>query len=114
MSGSFRSTREVILRTDKWSEAVSFYGSVLGLPIAYQNATMVGFETGAFRLYVEKGKQHPPVFELLAPDVEAAKRQLLAAGCTIVEEDPALPRCYIRDPYGFTFNLARAALQSAD
>jgi predicted enzyme related to lactoylglutathione lyase len=106
MSGSFQSTREVILRTDKWSEAVSFYGSVLGLPMAYQNATMVGFETGAFRLYVEKGKPHPPVFELLAPDVEAAKRQLLAAGCTIVEEDPALPRCYIRDPYGFTFNLA--------
>ncbi|HEV8070748.1 MAG TPA: VOC family protein [Planctomycetaceae bacterium] len=109
MSGSFQSTREVILRTDRSSEAVSFYGSVLGLPIAYQDATMVGFETGAFRLYIERGKPHPPVFELLAPDVEAAKHRLLAAGCTIVEEDPALPRCYIRDPYGFTFNLGPAS-----
>ena len=105
---AFESTREVILRTEKWNEAVSFYGSVLGLPVAYQQATMVGFETGAFRLYVEKGTEHGPVFELLAPDVAAAKRQLVAAGCTIVEEDPALPRCYIRDPFGFTFNLAQA------
>jgi predicted enzyme related to lactoylglutathione lyase len=108
MSGPFRSTREVILRTEKWTDAVSFYGSILGLPIAYQDATMVGFETGDFRLYVEKGPAHPPVFELLVPDVEASKRRLLAAGCTIVEEIPSLPRCYIRDPFGFTFNLARA------
>jgi predicted enzyme related to lactoylglutathione lyase len=106
MTAPFQSSREVILRTEKWSEAISFYRSVLGLPVAYQDATMVGFETGAFRLYVEKGKDHLPVFELLAPDVEAAKRRLLAAGCVVVEEDPALPRCYISDPYGFTFNLA--------
>jgi predicted enzyme related to lactoylglutathione lyase len=106
---AFKSTREVIVRTQKWDDAISFYGSVLGLPVAYQDATMVGFETGAFRLYVEKGKEHAPVFELLAPDVTAAKRQLLAAGCTIVEEDPSLPRCYIKDPFGFTFNLAQAS-----
>jgi hypothetical protein len=69
---------------------------------------MVGFETGEFRLYVEKGPEHAPVFELLAPDVKAAKEELLAAGCTIVEEIPSLPRCYIRDPFGFTFNLAKS------
>jgi catechol 2,3-dioxygenase-like lactoylglutathione lyase family enzyme len=109
MAGPFKSSREVILRTEKWSDALSFYGSVLGLPIAYQNATMVGFETGAFRLYVEKGPEHGPVFEFLVSDVEAAKRQLLAAGCTIVEEDPSLPRCYIRDPFGLTFNLGQAS-----
>ena len=109
MTGPFKSTREVILRTQKWSDAVSFYGSVLGLPVAYQDAAMVGFETGAFRLYVEQGQEHAPVFELLVRDVEAAKRQLLAAGCAIVEEDPALPRCYIKDPFGFTFNLGPAS-----
>jgi catechol 2,3-dioxygenase-like lactoylglutathione lyase family enzyme len=108
MTDAFQSTREVILRTEQWSDAVSFYRSVLGLPVAYESPTMIGFETGAFRLYVERGAPHPPVFELLVADVVAAKQKLLAAGCTLVEEDPALPRCYIRDPYGFTFNLARA------
>jgi len=40
-------------------------------------------------------------------DVEAAKRQLTAAGCVIEEEDASLPRCYIRDPYGVVFNIGR-------
>jgi predicted enzyme related to lactoylglutathione lyase len=108
MAGPFQSSREVILRTQKWTDAVTFYGSILGLPVAYQDAKMVGFETGAFRLYVENGTEPAPVFELLVPDVEAAKRRLLAAGCAIVEEIPSLPRCYIRDPFGFTFNLGQA------
>jgi predicted enzyme related to lactoylglutathione lyase len=81
---------------------------VLGLPVAYQTTSMVGFETGAFRLYVEKGEPHAPVFEFLVPDVEAAKQRLVGAGCTVVEEDPSVPRCYIRDPFGMTFNLGQA------
>lgn len=109
MSVAFKSTREVILRMDKWADAVRFYGSVLGLPVAYQAETLVGFETGAFRLYVEKGKAHGPVFELLAPDMQAAKERLIGEGCTIVEEDATLPRCYIQDPFGFVFNLGQAS-----
>jgi catechol 2,3-dioxygenase-like lactoylglutathione lyase family enzyme len=69
---------------------------------------MLGFETGAFRLYVEKGAAHGPVFEFLVADVAAAKTRLLAAGCTLVEEDASVPRCYVRDPYGVTFNLGKA------
>jgi predicted enzyme related to lactoylglutathione lyase len=68
---------------------------------------MLGFETGAFCLYVERGAKHGAVFEFLVPDVSAAKARLVAAGCTVVEEDPSLPRCYIRDPYGVVFNIAR-------
>ena len=70
---------------------------------------MVGFETGAFRLYVEAGQTHDPVFEYLVPDVQHARQTLLAAGCVVVEEDASLPRCYMRDPYGMTFNLGKVA-----
>jgi len=68
----------------------------------------MGFETGAFCLYVEQGREHGPVFEFLVPDVEAAKRRLVDAGCLVVEEDAAIPRCYMRDPYGVVFNIGRA------
>jgi catechol 2,3-dioxygenase-like lactoylglutathione lyase family enzyme len=108
MTETFKSTREVILRTEQWADAVKFYGSVLGLPTAYDSPTMVGFETGAFRLYVEKGKAHAPVFEFLVKDVQAEKQRLVAAGCVVVEEDPAVPRCYLRDPFGLVFNLGPA------
>jgi predicted enzyme related to lactoylglutathione lyase len=110
MAQSFRASSDVILRTEKWSEVIKFYGTVLGLPIASQGPTMVGFETGSFTLYVEKGPSHGPVFEFLVADVEAAKGRLLEAGCTIVEENASVPRCYIRDPYGLVFNIGQASL----
>lgn len=101
----FQSTREVVLRTPEFARAVEFYETVLALPVAYRDLTIVGFETGAIRLYVEEGSAHAPVFELLVADVRAAKAALLAAGCAVVEDNPAVPRLYLRDPFGFTFNL---------
>ena len=105
MSNTFKASRDVIARTEKWSEALKFYGSVLGLPITHRSETIVGFETGSFCLYVEQGKEHGPVFDFLVPNIQAAKQQLVAAGCTIIEENPAVPRCYIRDPFGLVFNI---------
>ena len=108
MTNAFQSTRDVIIRTDAWVDATRFYESVLGLPVSHRSETLTGFETGAFCLFVEKGDGHGPVFEFLVPDVEAAKRRLVDAGCTIVEENALIPRCYIRDPYGVVFNIGRA------
>jgi predicted enzyme related to lactoylglutathione lyase len=107
MKSKFKSSRDVIIRTEKWAEATKFYKSVLGLAITHQSKTLMGFETGAFCLYVEKGKKHGPVFEFLVADVQAAKKRLLAAGCTLLEEDASLPRCYLRDPYGIVFNIGQ-------
>jgi predicted enzyme related to lactoylglutathione lyase len=72
----------------------------------------VAFETGALRLYVERGNGHGPVFEFLVPDIQAANLRLLSAGCTIEEENASVPRCYIRDPYGVVFNIAQAPAES--
>jgi catechol 2,3-dioxygenase-like lactoylglutathione lyase family enzyme len=103
-----KSSRDVIIRTDEWGRAVKFYGRVLGLRASGRGRRIVGFETGGFKLYVEKGEKHGPVFEFLVSDVPAAKARLLAAGCRLIEEDPGLPRCYVRDPFGLTFNIGQA------
>jgi predicted enzyme related to lactoylglutathione lyase len=108
MSKTLRSSRDVILRTDAWDEAVAFYGSVLGLPITHHSETLTGFETGAFCLYVERGRAHGPVFDFLVADIPATRQRLLEAGCTVVEEDASVPRCYMCDPYGLVFNLGQA------
>ena len=109
MSIPFKSSPDVIVRTDAMAEAVAFYTSVLNFPISSRDPNIVGFDTGSFRLYVEAGKRHGPVFDLLVPDVAEARARLLAAGCVLLEEDPAVPRCYVRDPYGFTFNIGKTA-----
>ncbi|HEV3239122.1 MAG TPA: VOC family protein [Casimicrobiaceae bacterium] len=103
-----QSSRDVIIQTDAWEEATRFYANTLGLPVVHRSPNLVGFETGAFCLYVERGPRPGPVFEFLVPDVAAAKERLVAAGCSVEEEDPSLPRCYLRDPFGLVFNLGRA------
>jgi catechol 2,3-dioxygenase-like lactoylglutathione lyase family enzyme len=109
MSSKIRSSRDIIIRTEALPAATKFYRDILGLRIASRDEKIVGFETGSFRLYVEKGTGHGPVFEFLAQDMQATKALLLEAGCTLVEEDTELPRCYVRDPYGMTFNIGQAA-----
>jgi predicted enzyme related to lactoylglutathione lyase len=109
MSNTFKASRDIIVRTENWSEALDFYGKVFGFPITERVKTIVGFETGAFCLYVERGKEHGPVFDFLVPDIQEAKRQFVAAGCTIIEENPAVPRCYIKDPYGLVFNVEQSS-----
>ena len=109
MPSAFRASRDVIIRTEAFTEAVRFYESVLGLAVVHRSDTLVGFDTGSFRLYVEPGPRHGPVFEFHVPDLKSAKLALLSAGCAIVEEDPSLPRCYIRDPHGLVFNIHQDA-----
>ena len=114
MLTEFKASRDIIIRTENWAEALQFYRSVLNLPMMEQGDTIVGFETGSFCLYVEQGKGHGPVFEFLVPDVQAAKRKLVAAGCSVIEEDPGIPRCYIGDPYGMIFNVGQASHETGD
>lgn len=107
MSKPFESTRDVMIKVEEPEEALRFYADVMGLTLFESNQRYAGFETGGFRLFVERGREPGPVFEFLVPDLEAAKQRLLAAGCRIVEDDPKVPRLYMRDPYGLTFNLGR-------
>jgi len=100
-----KSSRDIILRTERWTEAVRFYETALGFKVIYRSDSLMGFDTGALVLYVEKGSEHGPVFDFLTSDVQAAKKRFIAAGCSVVEEDPSLPRCYLKDPFGLVFNL---------
>ena len=104
-----KSSRDVIIRTEAWEQAVRFYEKILGFSVSSRSEGMVGFDSGSFRLYVEKGEAHGPVFDYLVDDVASTRDSLLRAGCTLVEEDLTVPKCYLRDPYGVTFNLGRKA-----
>ena len=109
MNNLFQSSRDVILRTSRWVQAQEFYENVLGFKVTHETDAMLRVDTGAIRLFVEKGEPHGPVFDFLVRDVQAAKRDLLAAGCVLVEEDASVPRCYLRDPFGLVFNLGQTA-----
>jgi catechol 2,3-dioxygenase-like lactoylglutathione lyase family enzyme len=109
MNNPLKSSRDVILRTPNWVQAQEFYETILGFKVTHETDAMLRVDTGAIRLFVEKGEAHGPVFDFLVRDVQAAKTGLLAAGCVLVEENASIPRCYLRDPFGLVFNLGTAA-----
>jgi catechol 2,3-dioxygenase-like lactoylglutathione lyase family enzyme len=102
------SSRDVIIRAESLEAAKAFYHGVMGFAITTDEERLAGFDTGSITLYVEPGTDPTPVFDFEADDFEAAKARLLRKGCSIIEEDPAVPRCYFRDPFGLVFNLAEA------
>jgi catechol 2,3-dioxygenase-like lactoylglutathione lyase family enzyme len=108
------STNDVILRTSDLEAAKAFYNGVLGFPIvADDGIRLVGFDTGSFNLYLELGEPNGAVFEFEVDDVNASKVALMAQGCSLVEEIPTLPRCYLRDRFGLVFNLNRRDVAEA-
>ena len=110
MESKFTSTRDIIIHTGKFEEAVRFYEQTLALPVTMKSDKLVGFETGSFQLFVDgrDSLRMGPVFEFCVADVDKAKQALLTAGCALVAEDASVPRCYIKDPHGLFFNLTTA------
>jgi catechol 2,3-dioxygenase-like lactoylglutathione lyase family enzyme len=99
------SSRDVLIQTNKMDEAALFYEKILGFNVIQRDEQIIGFETGSFRFFIDKGVSYGPVFEFFVPDLEQAKKTLVENGCRIEAEDPNVPRCYISDPFGLIFNI---------
>ena len=97
-----KSSRDIILRTNRWAEAVQFYEPpwVSKLSIALIPWSVSTPERSFCTL-----RKALSTAQFLTTDVQAAKERLVAAGCSIVEENPNTPRCYVKDPFGLVFNL---------
>ena len=101
-----KSSRDVLIQIKKIDTAAKFYKKVLGFQVIERSEQLIGFETGSFRFFIDKGESYGPVFEFYVPDLKQAKKTLVKNGCRIEVEDPMIPRCYVRDPFGLIFNLA--------
>jgi catechol 2,3-dioxygenase-like lactoylglutathione lyase family enzyme len=103
------STRDILIQTEQPDEARAFYAGILGFAVFADDPAMCGLETGSFRLFIDPAPALGPVLEFAADDLAVMKARLLAAGCRVIEENAAIPRCYLRDPFGLIFNLRQRA-----
>ena len=98
---------DMVLQVTDLDAAVAFYERKMELKVVSREAMLVGLDAGTFRLYLEPGPALGPVLEFFAEDMAAERIRLVEAGCTLIDDDPSVPRCYLRDPYGMVFNLAQ-------
>lgn len=103
-----KSTADIIFRARDLAAVKAYYAGELGFPLVLEREGMIGFETGALTLYFERGEPNGAVFEFGVDDPTRAKAELVAAGCELVEENPAIPRIYLRDRFGVVFNVNKA------
>jgi catechol 2,3-dioxygenase-like lactoylglutathione lyase family enzyme len=104
MANSFGT--DFIIEAEDPKEAARFYVEQLGFAITEETPNLVSLRGQNINFFIEKGAPLGPVFEVFVGDVAAAKKRLVAAGCTIVKDEPHVPRCYVRDPQGLMYNLA--------
>lgn len=70
-----------------------------------ESPQLVSLHGQHINLFIEQGPALGPVLEVTVDSVEAVKARLVKNGCTIVKDEPDFPRCYIRDPFGMSYNL---------
>ncbi len=103
MANSFGT--DILIQSEDPRKAAAFYVKALGFQITDDNPNMIGLHGDHINLFIEPGPKLGPVLEVKVENVEAAKASLTKQGCEIVKDEPAVPRCYVRDPYGLIYNL---------
>lgn len=102
---SYRISENINIETPNLEEAVQFYTEVLGLRIAEMGNDWARFDAGKINLHISRGRTLGPITEYYVEDLEKSKETLLERGCTVVRWDGKGQPCYMRDPFGFVFNL---------
>ena len=105
---SYRLSKNINLETPNLEEAVQFYHEVLGFRIAEMGNDWARFDTGDMRLYITRGNPMGPITEFVVEDLEKARKELMSQGCTVVTWEGKGKPCYMKDPFGFVFNLWEA------
>ncbi len=98
---------DILIQAKDPKAVAHWYLEQLGLTITGDDAEMMSLHGPNINLFIERGPSLGPVLEVSVGDVEAAKVRLTENGCTIVKDEPEFPRCYVRDPHGLIYNLAK-------
>lgn len=100
----FRSNNCIAIHVKNLSKAERFYKKVLGFKLRKKTRSHLEFDTGVFRLYVNKAKKaRSPVPSFNVAKIVTAKRFLKKNGCRIAKDwGKAL---YFKDPFGFVWDI---------
>ena len=100
----FRSNNCVSVHLPDLRKAEAFYSGVLGFRLLAKSASQLEYDTGRFLLYINKGpKIRPPNPSFTLISAPAARAQLEANGCEVVEERGG--SLYFQDPFGVVYDV---------
>lgn len=108
----FSFSPHIALQVAPYAAAVRFFTQVLGLELLEQGESESQLRAGNMHFYLEDRQNNPAstagvFFEFTTPDLEAAYKELVQAGCRLEpSQTPEGAKSYfVITPYGFTFHL---------
>lgn len=104
----FKFSRCICLQTPQQAKALSFYADVLGLDVVRAAEGSAELAAKPVRMFIDEGEPLGPILEFFVPDLEKARQYLMELGCVAVKWEGVGGRCYLKDPFGFIFNLYQA------
>ena len=96
---------DILIQAPDPKKAAAFYVNQLGFETTEETPEILSLHGPCINLFSERGPALGPVLEVTVDSVEAAKLRLVKNGCEVIKDEPEFPRCYLRDPYGLTYNL---------
>jgi len=96
---------DILIQSPDPKSAAAFYVENLGFAISAETPTLISLHGPRINLFIELGPPLGPILEVKVDNVAEARDRLISQGCTILKDEPQVPRIYIRDPNGLTYNL---------
>ncbi len=101
---NFKSNDCVAINVKELGKSGAFYRDILGFKLIEEKEDQLVFDTGHFKLFVDKGEaSHPPVPSFSVDDIELAKKRLTENGCKIVRGGKSW--FWFEDPFGMVFDV---------
>ena len=97
---------DILLQSPNPRGTAAFYVERLGFTITSETP-MISLRGPHINLFIMEGPELGPVLEVTVPNVAQARKDLIAAGCVVVRDEPHVPRLYVMDPFGLTYNLTQ-------
>jgi predicted enzyme related to lactoylglutathione lyase len=101
----FSASHNFAFETPDFEAAADFYERVFGFERRDTDAQSLHLVSVDQHFYFDKAKEPSLIFEFVVEDLDAAKSHLLQNGCTLLEWGGLGKPNYVRDPFGFTFNV---------
>src|SRR5260370_35282553 len=96
---------DILIQAEDPQKAADFYVKELGFEITDKKSNMGSLQGENINLFIERGPVLGPVFEVTVKRVAEATARLQKKRCQVINAEPDVPRCYLRDPNGLICNL---------
>ena len=102
----FKMSPNVAIPTKEIHKATEFYTKVLNFSKQSVDQGMVEIHADPIRFFITDDPLITgPVMELFVEDLDSARDYLLSHGCEIIRWHGHGKDCYLKDPFGITYNL---------